>query len=156
MFKRILMAYNGSRDGKSALLTCAELAAFTKADTHLLAVAGMPSSMFLTEGFLPEELLDEEKKRAQQVLDEGIFQLKEKGFAVTGHLAVGEPVEEISRLAGELKADLIIVGHSQRASLASRWWRGSVGKTLLDHAPCGILIAHTREEGATKGISEKR
>ena len=44
MFKRILMAYNGSRYGKSALLTCAELAAFTKADTHLLAVAGMPVS----------------------------------------------------------------------------------------------------------------
>lgn len=145
MFKRILMAYNGSRDGKSALLTCAELAAFTHADTHLLAVAGMPSSMFLTEGFLPEELLDEEKKRAQEVLDEGINQLKEKGFSVSGHLAVGEPVEEISRLAGELKADLIIVGHSQRASLTSRWWRGSVGKTLLDHAPCSILIAHTRE-----------
>jgi len=123
MFKRILMAYNGSHDGKSALLTCAELAAFTKADTHLLAVAGMPSSMFLTEGFLPEELLEEEKKRAQDVLDEGISQLKEKGFVVTGHLAVGEPVEEISRLARELDADLIIVGHSQRASFASRWWR---------------------------------
>jgi nucleotide-binding universal stress UspA family protein len=146
MFKRILMAYNGSREGKSALLTCAELAAFTHADTHLLAVAGMPSSMFLTEGFLPEELLDEEKKRAQEVLDEGINQFKEKGFSVSGHLAVGEPVEEISRLAGELKADLIIVGHSQRASLTSRWWRGSVGKTLLDHAPCSILIAHTRED----------
>jgi len=146
MFKRILMAYNGSREGKSALLTCAELAAFTHADTHLLAVAGMPSSMFLTEGFLPEELLEEEKKRAQEVLDEGINQLKEKGFSVSGHLAVGEPVEEISRLAGELKADLIIVGHSQRASLTSRWWRGSVGKTLLDHAPCSILIAHTRED----------
>ncbi len=150
MFKRILMAYNGSRDGKSALLTCAELAAFTKADTHLLAVAGMPSSMFLTEGFLPEELLEEEKKRAQDVLDEGISQLKEKGFVVTGHLAVGEPVEEISRLASELDADLIIVGHSQRASFASRWWRGSVGKSLLDHAPCGILIAHTREEAIKK------
>jgi nucleotide-binding universal stress UspA family protein len=148
MFKRILMAYNGSRDGKSALLTCAELASFTKADTHILAVAGMPSSMFLTEGFLPEELLEEEKKRAQDILDEGISQLKEKGFAVTGHLAVGEPVEEISRLATEITADLIIVGHSQRASFASRWWRGSVGKSLLDYAPCGILIAHTRDDVA--------
>jgi hypothetical protein len=31
--------------------------------------------MFLTEGFLPEELLEEEKKRAQEVLNEGIEQL---------------------------------------------------------------------------------
>jgi nucleotide-binding universal stress UspA family protein len=144
MFKKILLAYNGSREGKSALLACAEIASFAKSETHLLAVAGMPSSMFLTEGFLPEELLDEEKKRAQEVLNEGIEQLKQKGFTVAGHLAVGEPVEEICRLAAELKSDLIVVGHQQKASFAARWWRGSVGKSLLDHAPCSIFVAQTR------------
>ena len=116
MFKKILLAYNGSREGKSALLACAEIAAFAHSETHLLAVAGMPSSMFLTEGFLPEELLEEEKKRAQEILNEGIAQLKKKGFTVAGHLAVGEPVEEISRLAAELKCDLIVVGHQKKAS----------------------------------------
>jgi len=144
MFNKILLAYNGSREGKSALLACAEIASFTKSETHLLAVAGMPSSMFLTEGFLPEELLEEEKKRAQEILDEGTAQLKQRGFSVTGHLAVGEPVEEICRLAAELKCDVIVVGHQQRASFASRWWRGSVGKTLLDYAPCSVLVAQTR------------
>lgn len=143
MLKNILMAYNGSREGKGALLACAELASFNKADTHLLAVAGMPSSMFLTEGFLPEELLDEEKRHAQEVLDEGIAQLQQKGFAVTGHLAVGEPVEEICRLAAQLKCDLIIVGHAQKASIAARWWRGSVGKSIIDYAPCSVYITLT-------------
>ena len=56
MYERILMAYNGTREGRAALFACAEIAAFAKAETHLLAVASMPSSMFLTEGFLPEEL----------------------------------------------------------------------------------------------------
>jgi nucleotide-binding universal stress UspA family protein len=144
MFNKILLAYNGSREGKSALLACAEIASFAHSETHLLAVAGMPSSMFLTEGFLPEELLEEEKKRAQEILNEGIAQLKEKGFTVTGHLAVGEPVEEICRLASELKCDVIVVGHQQRASFATRWWRGSVGKTLLDLAPCSLFVAQTR------------
>jgi nucleotide-binding universal stress UspA family protein len=144
MFNKILLAYNGSREGKSALLACAEIASFAHSETHLLAVAGMPSSMFLTEGFLPEELLEEEKKRAQEILNEGIAQLKQKGFSVTGHLAVGEPVEEICRLASELKCDVIVVGHQQRASFATRWWRGSVGKTLLDLAPCSIFVAQTR------------
>src|ERR1700704_92586 len=130
MFKKILLAYNGSHEGKSALLACAEIAAFAHSETHLLAVAGMPSSMFLTEGFLPEELLEEEKKRAQEVLNEGIAQLKKKGFTVAGHLAVGEPVEEISRLAAELKCDLIVVGHQQKAAFGSRWWRGARGEAL--------------------------
>ena len=142
MFEKILMAYNGSRDGKTALLQCCEIASFTKAETHLLAVAGMPSSMFLTEGFLPEELLEEEKKRAQEVLDEGVAQLRDRGYAVTGHLAVGEPVEEICRLASEIGAGLIVVGHQRRG--IARWWHGSVGKMLIDHSPCSVFIALTR------------
>ena len=141
MYKRILMAYNGTREGKAALLACTEIAAFAQAETHLLAVASMPSSMFLTEGVLPEELIEEEKKRMQDVLDEGLASLKERGYSVQGHLAVGEPVEEICRLAGELKCDLIVVGHKQKQSFAARWWRGSVGATLLDYAPCSVLVA---------------
>jgi nucleotide-binding universal stress UspA family protein len=141
MFKRILMAYNGTREGRAALFACAEVAAFAHGETHLLAVATMPSSMFLTEGFLPEELIEEEKKRMQEVLDEGLATLSARGFTVAGHLAVGEPVEEICRVAKEVDADLIILGHKQKQSFGARWWRGSVGATLLDYAPCSLLVA---------------
>jgi len=140
-YRKILLAYNGSAEGKRALLECAELANFLHAETHLLAVASMPPSLFLTEGFVPEELLEEEKKRTQQVLDEGIASLKERGFAAAGHLAVGEPVEEICRRAKELSVDLVVVGHNQKTSFAARWWKGSVGASLLDYSPCSILIA---------------
>ena len=143
-YRKILLAYNGSAEGKRALLECAELANFLGAETHLLAVASMPPSLFLTEGFVPEELLEEEKKRTQQVLDEGIASLKERGFAAAGHLAVGEPVEEICRRAKELSVDLVVVGHNQKTSFAARWWKGSVGASLLDYSPCSILIALSR------------
>ena len=93
---------------------------------------------------MPEELLEEEKKRTQQVLDEGIASLKERGFAAAGHLAVGEPVEEICRRAKELSVDLVVVGHNQKTSFAARWWKGSVGASLLDYSPCSILIALSR------------
>jgi len=93
----------------------------------------------LTEGHFSEELLDAEKMHSQEVLNEGIEQLKHMGFNVTGHLGKGEPVEEICRLATELSAELIVIGHQQKASFASRWWRGSVGKTLLDHALCSTV-----------------
>jgi nucleotide-binding universal stress UspA family protein len=143
-YRKILLAYNGSAEGKRALLECAELANFLGAETHLLAVASMPPSLFLTEGFVPEELLEEEKKRTQQVLDEGIATLKQRGFAAAGHLAVGEPVEEICRLAKEQSADLVVVGHNQNPSFAARWWKGSVGASLLDYSPCSILVALSR------------
>ena len=143
-YRKILLAYNGSAEGKRALLECAELANFLHAETHLLAVASMPPSLFLTEGFVPEELLEEEKKRTQQVLDEGIATLKERGFAAAGHLAVGEPVEEICRRAKELAVDLVVLGHNQNTSFAARWWKGSVGASLLDYSPCSLLIALSR------------
>ena len=140
-YRKILLAYNGSAEGKRALFEAADLAAFLGAETHLLAVASMPPSLFLTEGFVPEELLEEEKKRTQTVLDEGIQTLTQKGFKATGHLAVGEPVEEICRLAKDLSVDLIVMGHNQSTSWAARWWKGSVGASILDYAPCSLLIA---------------
>ena len=143
-YRKILLAYNGTKEGKRALLECADLASFLQADTHLLAVASMPPSLFLTEGFVPEELLEEEKKRTQTVLDEGIRTLRDRGFNDTGHLAVGEPVEEICRHAKSIGADLIVVGHNQNTSFAARWWKGSVGASLLDYAPCSILIGMSR------------
>jgi nucleotide-binding universal stress UspA family protein len=140
-YSKILLAYNGSQEGKRALFEVADLAGFLGADTHLLAVASMPPSLFLTEGFVPEELLEEEKKRTQSVLDEGIRSLRDRGFSATGHLAVGEPVEEICRLAKSLGVNLIVLGHNQNTSFAARWWKGSVGASLLDYAPCSLLIA---------------
>jgi len=143
-YRKILLAYNGSQEGKRALFEAADLAAFLQAETHLLAVASMPPSLFLTEGFVPEELLEEEKKRTQTVLDEGIRALRERGFTAAGHLAVGEPVEEICRLAKSLGVDLVVLGHNQNTSFAARWWKGSVGASLLDYAPCSILIAMSK------------
>src|SRR3990172_4387549 len=110
-YSKILLAYNGSLEGKRALLECADLAGFLGAESHLLAVASMPPSLFLTEGFVPEELLEEEKKRTQSILDEGIRTPGESGFKAIGHLAVGEPVEEICRSAKKVGADLIVLGH---------------------------------------------
>lgn len=140
-YQKILLAYDGSAEGKRALLECADLASFLNAQACLLAVASMPPSLFLTEGFVPEELLEEEKKRTQAILDEGIRTLRDRGFNASGQIAVGEPVEEICRLAKSMSADLIVVGHNQKTSFAARWWKGSVGKTLVDYAPCSILIA---------------
>src|ERR1700704_3618504 len=140
-YSKILLAYDGSQEGKRALLEAADLATFLHAETYLLAVATMPPSLFLTEGFVPEELLEEKKKPPQTVLDEAIRNRRDRGFKASGQLAVGEPVEEICRLAKSMAADLIVVGHNQKSSFAARWWKGSVGASLLDYSPCSILIA---------------
>ena len=47
-YRKILLAYNGSQEGKRALFECADLASFLQAETHLLAVASMPPQVVKT------------------------------------------------------------------------------------------------------------
>src|SRR3954467_15617635 len=107
-YRKILLAYNGSQEGKRALLETADLASFLGAQTHLLAVASMPPSLFLTEGFVPEELLEEEKKRPGSCLEGGSRTLRDRVSNAPGQPAVGEPVEEICRFAKSVGVDLIV------------------------------------------------
>src|SRR6266545_3311498 len=99
MYKKILLAYNGTPEGRTALFECTDVASFATVETHLLAVAVPPSAMFVEgfEGVVSERGNDEERQRMEKVLADGLAQLKDRGFTVTGHLAVGEPVEEICR-----------------------------------------------------------
>ena len=145
MFRKILLAYNGTHEGRTGLIECAELTALAKAETHLLAVANPPPLMLVEgfEGIAPGDRGDVEEERMKQVLAEGLAALKEKGFQATGHFAVGEPVQEISRVAAELRCDLIMVGHQQKHSMLERWWRGSISASLIDYAPCSVLIVMT-------------
>src|SRR4030095_16043978 len=154
MYNRILLAYNGTDEGRIALLECAEIASFVKAETHLLAVAP-PSMSMVVEGFegaAPEHGGAQEQRLTKNILAEGLAALTQRGFSVTGHLAFGEPVTEICRVASKLKCDLIIVGHKQKHSRLGRWWRGSFGANLADHAPCSILIAMS-SAGASHAIA---
>jgi nucleotide-binding universal stress UspA family protein len=141
MHKKILLAYDGTEEGRVALLECADIAHLFHAETHLLAVMRMPSGIFLADGFVPDAVMEEERQLVQNTVDNGVALLREGGHSAHGHLAYGEPVEEICHLAAELKVDLIVLGHRKQTSFAARWWKGSVGISLLERAPCSILVA---------------
>ncbi|HZR01675.1 MAG TPA: universal stress protein [Burkholderiales bacterium] len=137
---KILMAFDASENGLRSLLTAPELQWLPHERVYLLSVMPMPGGLFLGEGYVPGEILEEDRLRAQQILDDGVAQLRGRQFDAEGVLAAGEPVDEICKAAKHLSADLIFVRHPRRLSFAARWWKGWVGASLLDHAPCGILI----------------
>jgi nucleotide-binding universal stress UspA family protein len=143
MYKQILLAYDGSETGRRALREFADLAELLKAQVHLLAVVPTFAGLMMAEGVIIEDNYDKERQRFQDVLDEGLAKLHARGLVADGRVAHGDPVDEICARARELKADLICVGHRHANTWAQRWWRGSLGKTLTDHAPCSVLIAMT-------------
>ena len=84
--------------------------------------------------------LEREYQEVRRVLTEGAEALRRAGLSVDTRLAAGNPAEEIGRMAHEVGADLVVVGHREQSAMA-RWWHGSVGASLLAHAPCSLLVA---------------
>ncbi|WP_019917663.1 universal stress protein [Methyloversatilis discipulorum] len=140
MYSKVLLAYDGSESGRRALLECADINDLLHAEIHLLAVAPIAATLFVAEGFVADVPQEEENERFAEVLKEGLDQLKARGVTAEGHLVTGDAVREISRLARELHVDLIVIGHTHHASRLERWWKGSVGASLVEEAPCNILI----------------
>ncbi|MBI5720815.1 MAG: universal stress protein [Rubrivivax sp.] len=140
MYRTILLAYDGSREARAALRQGADLAVLASATVHLLAVVdpGIGESLAEDASFSNRPELELNEVRA--VLDEGARKLAGLGLQARTHLAAGRAVEEIWRVAREVGADLIVVGHREQSSFA-RWWRGSVGASLLSRAPCSVLVS---------------
>jgi nucleotide-binding universal stress UspA family protein len=145
MYKRILLAYDGSDAGQRALLECRDMAQWSNAELFLIAV--MPSAMSfvgLEGGVYDIELEEREKKKHQAVLGDGVRRLAEIGSSAKGEVVVGEAVDEITKYARKIEADLIIVGHKHLDSWAARWWRGSISGALIEHSPCSVLVVITQ------------
>jgi nucleotide-binding universal stress UspA family protein len=144
MYKKILLAYDGSDAGQKALLDCRELAQWSQSELHLVAV--MPSAMSfvgLEGGVYDVELEEREKRKYRSVLDDGLRRLSECGFVARGEVVTGEAVDEITKYARKIEANLVVVGHKHLDSWAARWWRGSISGALIEHAPCSVLVVIT-------------
>jgi nucleotide-binding universal stress UspA family protein len=145
MYKRIVLAYDGSQPGQKALLDGDAIAQWSRSELFLVAVMPPPAALIGGEGFVYDARgEEEERKRYEAILGEGLRKLAESGHRARGEVVVGDAVDEITRYAREVDSDLIVVGHKHLDSWAARWWRGSVSKTLIEHAPCSVLVVITR------------
>jgi len=145
MYKRILLAYDGSLSGQKALLGCKDIAQWGKSELFLVAVMPSPATFIGAEGGVYDAgTEDRDREQYQAILDEGIAKLAEGGHQANGEVLVGDAVDEIARCAARIEADLIVVGHRHLEGWAARWWRGSVSKALIEQAPCNVLVVITR------------
>jgi nucleotide-binding universal stress UspA family protein len=145
MYSRILLAYDGSDAGQKALLDCQEVAQWTRSEIFLVAV--MPSAMSfvgLEGGVYDVELEERERAKYEAILQDGIRRLEQAGYAAKGEVVTGEAIDEISKYAKKVGANLIVVGHKHLDSWAARWWRGSISGALIEHAPCSVLVVITQ------------
>jgi nucleotide-binding universal stress UspA family protein len=137
-FNRILLCYDGTREGQHALKDGAALAQDLNAEVHVLSVinnSAWVQGADITSA-IPADLVTES---ARSVLDEGLKKLAARGIWARGHFAIGDPLDQIPLFARDLKVDLIVVGH-RHASRLARWWGGRNDGLLLDRVSCSVLV----------------
>jgi nucleotide-binding universal stress UspA family protein len=144
MYKRILLAYDGSESGQKALLDGLDIAQWSHADLLLIAVMPPTTPIIAAEGGIYDsELEDQMKKKYQGILEDGLRRLANAGYAAQGEVLVGDSVEVIISHAKKTTADLIVVGHKHLNSWTARWWRGSRSPALIEHSHCSVLVVIT-------------
>ena len=145
MYKRILLAYDGSTSGQKALLDCRDIAQWSQASLTLIAVMPLQRQVVAAEGVIYEKsVVEQDRDKYRGILNDGLRRLLESGHEAQGEVLYGETVDEIARYARQIEADLIVVGHKHLEGWAARWWRGSVSKSLIADAPCSVLVVITR------------
>lgn len=139
MYRTILLAYDGTMEGRLALREGARLAQICQARVVLMAVVEPVPEAFVGD-FGTVQMPDDRTPDVQKVLDEGKERLERMGFTPQARLEFGDPAERIRSVAEEIGADLVVVGHHKQGALA-RWLLGSVTTSLSNTLACSLLIA---------------
>jgi nucleotide-binding universal stress UspA family protein len=139
MYRKVVLAYDGSLEGAVALREGAILAKASNAEVFLLSVVPHVGGLQVAEG-VHSGAVAHELERYREVLDRGVDRLKKLGFDPASKLAVGDPARVIGEYARDVGADLVVVGHRKR-NLLERWWSGTAGAYISDYIGCSLLIA---------------
>lgn len=137
MYRTILLAYDGTREGRLALREGAMLAKILHAEVVLLAVVE-PAFTTVAVDVGMTYVPSDQRAEHQKVLDEGSERLTRLGLAYRTVLQTGDPATCIASVAKECKADLVVVGHRKSGRLA-RWLHEPVTASLIELLDCSVL-----------------
>ena len=136
MFKKILVAYDGSTFSNRAFEIGLETARLNKAEVLVLCVIQMPDPAMIYE---TTTLLDEANEHYEKDFAGLNAAASSAGVALHTQLVVGHVAEQILQFATDESADLIVMGHRGK-SLIQCWLLGSVSKRVVSYAHCSVLI----------------
>jgi universal stress protein A len=145
LYQHILLAVDFTEHGNEVASKAKTLANTCQADlsiVHVLDNIPMPDTSYGTVISLIEDsdnaLLEIEKAKFNQISDRlGVAQANR-------WLIWGAPKQEITQLAEQVQADLIVVGSHGRHGLALLL--GSTANAVLHHARCDVLAVRLLDE----------
>jgi nucleotide-binding universal stress UspA family protein len=138
MFRKVLVAYDGSTGAKTALERACDLAQAVRAELWAVAVLEHLPKYAASLGEV-EELNAQGEEYLRSVLAGAHEIAIRKATALQTDQIAGQPAAALARYASEHGFDLIVAGHSGHSGV----WGTFLGTTpdkLVRHAPCSVLV----------------
>ncbi|GAB6075810.1 universal stress protein [Desulfurobacterium crinifex] len=86
------------------------------------------------------EIEKEILKRHEEMLNMMADELEQLGFTVKRIMTIGDPKEEIVRIADEEKVNVIVIGYHGKGLLERILEMGSTAKAVIKNAKCPVLV----------------
>ena len=146
MFKRILVAYDGSPESGRALIVGVELAKSLKADLSTVyvfeklpayAVGYMDIGVTGATVVLPRQVSQYYRKLQVNAQEAA----RQQGIALNTELVEGDEIKAIVECVQRTRTDLLVLGIPRRYGLFSRLWNHTT-HDLSQHVASSILEVH--------------
>ncbi|MDA8090440.1 MAG: universal stress protein [Nitrospiraceae bacterium] len=138
MFRKILVAFDGSPKAYEAFDYAIELALMSKPASCIvvLSVVQPPESLYFVE---MSDVINGESRHYEELLGELAEKAKKKDLEVETKVAIGHPAGTIVQTAKEKGCDLIVIGHKGKSMLEGLLL-GSVSRRVASEATCSVTI----------------
>ena len=136
MYKRILVAYDGSPASQKALDAGIAAAARDHAELFVITVCHPPD---IGDDVETEAIIEHSRQFHRSLLAEARGRVSKAGLTAHYELSVGHPAERILCYADDKDADLIVIGSRGRSKFA-QLLLGSISKHVVSHANRPVLV----------------
>ena len=137
MFRKIVLANDGSDQAFNALSLAVQIARRDHAELHMVSVEKRGQMPELVEEVVAGNVAA--PARFDPIIRRARFLAEASQVAFHTHILVGNPPLEVVKLASDLGADLIVVGSCGHSDLYDRMI-GNYARRILYHAQCSVLV----------------
>jgi len=138
MFKKILIANDGSEGARRALKVAVDIAKKYGSELHSISVEEGVPHYAATIGEV-DEFRKEANEYFQKINDEAVEEAGKEGISLHARVQAGHEVETIVQHAKEGAFDLLVIGFMGHSKIFGRVW-GSTSQNITKLSPCTVIV----------------
>ena len=139
MFKKVIVAYDGSEMARRAFATALDLAKRYGSELHILSVVeSLPRYAETTINDV-DEMEEKVEHHLGEIQKPAIEEAAKAGISLIAHIQPGHAARALVDYVAEVGGDLLVLGHSGHSSLWGTFL-GTTADKVVRHAPCSLLV----------------